>query len=187
MGTGFLPAIPRSKVIQSRLMHTVGTLISFAGLPGSGKSTIARLLARETGSVFLRVDEIETAIRMFEERQDIGPEGYHVAAALAASNLELGLDVIIDCVNPWTLTRDIFRAAAARAGATIVGVEILCSDAAEHRRRVESRTADVPGLALPDRQKVVSRDYVPWRDASLRIDTARIAPAAAVRKIRALM
>lgn len=168
-------------------MADVGTLISFAGLPGTGKSTIARLLARETGSVFLRVDEIETAIRMFEERLDIGPEGYHVAAALAASNLELGLDVLIDCVNPWTLTRDIFRAAAARAGAAIVGVEILCSDAAEHRRRVESRKAEVPGLALPDWEKVVSRDYTPWHDAHLRIDTARVAAETAVGEIRAVV
>lgn len=160
-------------------MPAAGALIAIAGLPGTGKSTIARILSRQTGAVFLRIDEIETAIRMFEERHEIGPEGYHVAAALAASNLELGHDVIVECVNPWTLTRDIFRAAARRAGAPMVGVEMVCSDVAEHRRRVESRIADVPGLVLPDWEKVAARDYSPWLDADLRIDTVLTPPEVA--------
>ncbi len=38
-------------------------LIVFAGLPASGKSTIARALAQELGAVWLRIDSIEQAIR----------------------------------------------------------------------------------------------------------------------------
>jgi predicted kinase len=34
-------------------------LIVFAGLPGSGKSSIARELAREIGAIWLRIDSIE--------------------------------------------------------------------------------------------------------------------------------
>lgn len=152
----------------------MATLVSFAGLPGTGKSTIARALSARIGAVFLRIDEIETAMRIADPEREIGPEGYHVAAALAASNLAIGHDAIVDCVNPWPLTRDIFAAAARRAGARHFGVELCCSDSEEHRARVEGREVDVPGLVKPDWAKVLARDYVAWLDADLRLDTAHI-------------
>ncbi len=40
-----------------------GRLIEFGGLPGTGKSTLAGWLAGETGAVWLRIDEIENAMR----------------------------------------------------------------------------------------------------------------------------
>lgn len=69
----------------------------------------------------------------------------------------------------------------------MVGVELVCSDLAEHRRRVESRTADVPGLVLPNWEKVVARDYSPWLDADLRMDTARTPPDVSAGRIRDLL
>ena len=150
-------------------MHT---LISFAGLPGVGKTTIAQQLARQQGIPYLRVDEIEGVLMADAPGQDIGPQGYQIAAALAASNLTLGLSAIVDCVNPWQLTRDIFIEAARTAGSAFFGVELYCSDETEHRQRVETRQADIPGKSLPDWQKVMARDYHPWTGADLRIDTA---------------
>jgi predicted kinase len=38
-------------------------LIIFGGLPGTGKTTIARALAHQIGAVHLRIDSIEQAIR----------------------------------------------------------------------------------------------------------------------------
>jgi predicted kinase len=37
-------------------------LIIFGGLPGTGKTTIARELARQLGAVHVRIDSIEEAI-----------------------------------------------------------------------------------------------------------------------------
>ena len=49
-------------------------LIIFSGLPGSGKSTIARALARRLRAVYLRIDTIEQAIRAAEQADnEMGP------------------------------------------------------------------------------------------------------------------
>jgi predicted kinase len=82
-----------------------------------------------------------------------------IAYAVAADNLRLGRTVIADCVNPWSLTRSAWRSVAERAGVAVLDVEIVCSDAAEHRRRVEARQPDIAGHTLPIWQDVVARDY----------------------------
>jgi predicted kinase len=38
-------------------------LVVFAGLPGTGKSSIARKLAGKTGAIWLQIDSIEQANR----------------------------------------------------------------------------------------------------------------------------
>ncbi|MEP3113691.1 AAA family ATPase [Nisaea sp.] len=161
-------------------MHT---LISFAGLPGVGKTTVARHFARQQGILYLRVDEIEGVLMIDDPERDIGPAGYQIAAALAVTNLSLGLSSVIDCVNPWQLTRDIFQDAARKAKSAFFGIELYCSNQTEHRRRVETRHADIPGKALPDWQKVMARDYHPWTDADIRIDTAKLSAEQAAHEI----
>ena len=159
-------------------------LIVFAGLPGTGKSTLAAALARDMAAVYLRVDTIEQAIRDAGWAGDIGPAGYLVGYALARSNLRLGRPVVADSVNPVAPTRDAWRAVAVQAGAAMAEIEIVCSDPAEHRRRVESRVVDVPGLALPSWQEVVEREYAPFDRDRLVLDTARLPPPAALAQIR---
>ena len=154
-------------------------LIALSGLPGVGKTAIARELARATGAVHLRIDSIEQALRA--TGVPVEEEGYAVAHAVAADNLALGLTVVADCVNPWPLTREAWRAVARRAGVRVVEVELVCSDVQEHRRRVESREADIPGHELPTWKDVVERDYRPWTSARLVIDTSRTSVAESVR------
>src|SRR5262245_60760138 len=128
-------------------------LMVLSGLPGVGKTAIARQLARVTGAVHLRIDSIEQALRVAGWR--VEGEGYGVAYVVAEDNLLLGRTVIADCVNPWPLTRDAWRAVAARSGVRVLDIEIICTDQDEHRRRVESRVADIGGHALPTWQEVV--------------------------------
>jgi predicted kinase len=163
----------------------MATLIVFSGLPASGKSSIARLLAQEIGAVWLRIDSIEQAIR--ELPGTVDDAGYRAAYAVAEDNLRLGRDVVGDSVNPWMLTRNAWREAGLRAGARVVEVETVCGDRYEHRRRVESRESDVPGLTLPDWEAVIGRDYHDWDRARLIIDTCVMSVAAAVQSIRAAL
>lgn len=145
-------------------------LVVFSGLPGTGKSAIARELARRLGAVWLRIDTIETAIAGADT--PIADEGYRAAHGVAADNLRLGLDVVGDSVNPWMETRDAWRDAGRAAGAEVIEVEVTCSDQAEHRRRVETRDADVPGLTPPTWRDVIDRDYRPWTRDRIIVDTA---------------
>jgi predicted kinase len=147
-------------------------LISLSGLPGTGKTTIAREVARHLGAVYLRIDSIEHAMR--DAGWQVEAEGYGVAYAVAVDNLRLGHVVVADCVNPWPLTRNGWRTAADRAGVRTQEVEIVCSDAREHRRRVETRAADIAGHTLPTWQDVVDRDYRGWNRERTVVDTARL-------------
>jgi predicted kinase len=155
-------------------------LIVFGGLPGVGKTTIARELARTIGAVFVRIDSIEFALRQSGRVPGAMEDaGYRVAYAIAEDNLSAGRVVVADCVNPIGLTREAWRAVAQRAGTGIVEVEVVCSDPVEHRRRVETRPSEYPGWTLTW-QQVVDREYHPWDRDHIVLDTARTPPAAHV-------
>jgi predicted kinase len=163
-------------------------LISFAGLPGVGKSTLARALATATGAVFLHIDAIEQAIvdsGLIAGQVD--DAGYRVAYVVAETNLRLGHTVIADCVNDCRPSRDAWRDAAMRAGAPCLEVEVVCSNEAEHRRRVEGRPSDVAGLVKPTWAQVQDRAYEPWDPAPLVVDTARETAGASLARIRSAM
>jgi predicted kinase len=149
------------------------TLIAFAGLPGTGKTTVARELARQLGAVYLRIDTIEQALRSSRTfKGELEDEGYRVANGLAEENLRQGLDVVADSVNPLNLTRDAWVAVATRTNATLLEVELICTDQTQHRHRVETRKADIAGHKLPTWNEVVTREYQPWTREHLVIDTA---------------
>jgi predicted kinase len=142
-------------------------LIILGGLPAVGKTAVALELSRQIGTLHIRIDSIEQAMRASGAIQ--GPledAGYRVGYAVDADNLRLGLNVVADCVNPLNITRE------AWAAVDVVNVEIVCSNVPEHRRRVETRVADIPGLSLPTWDEVLARDYQPWVSRHILIDTA---------------
>ena len=148
-------------------------LIIFNGLPGSGKSTVAKLLSQKINAVYLRVDTVEQAIRsVSEQNKKIGPEGYFVLYELARENLQLGATVVTDSVNDINLIRNTFRDIAISLNVPFLEVEILCSDKTQHRYRVENRILDIPGLTPPDWKQVQRRNYEPWEREHLQLDTS---------------
>jgi predicted kinase len=147
-------------------------LIAFSGLPGTGKTSIARELARRLRATYLRVDTVEQALRSCETLDEVWAEGYETIYRLAEDNLHLGLTVIADSVNPIDITRDAWAEVAREANVRLINVEVICSDESEHRRRVETRTSDIPDLVLPTWDKVTNREYHPWPQPRIVIDTA---------------
>lgn len=146
-------------------------LYIFSGLPATGKSTLASLLALHKNAVFLRIDTIEQGMRDLYG-VSIEYEGYKLAHRIASENLQTGISVVCDSCNPLELTRRDWEAVATSANARFVNIETICSDEAVHQHRVETRESTVKNLVLPAWPEVLNREYHSWTQPRIVIDTA---------------
>jgi predicted kinase len=159
-------------------------LIVLGGLPGVGKTSIARVFSKAAAAVHVRIDSIEEAIRQSGVTGvSLDDAGYRAAYAVAEDNLRLGHVVVADSVNPLPITRAAWLDVARRAGTPVIEVEIRCSDRAEHQRRVEQRLT-VGEHCGPVWPEVLQRDYRAWPTAALVIDTANATVDEAVTTLR---
>jgi predicted kinase len=160
-----------------------GVLVVIGGLPGVGKTTVARRLARRLGAAHVRVDAFEAALvrtGLVADQGDIRGEGYELALAAADTCLAAGTAVVADAVFPIALTRTPWTALARRYDVPLVWVRLVCGDPAEHRRRVEQRAADLPGHRVPSWAQVLARETDAWTEPHAVVDTASGDPVAAV-------
>ena len=139
-------------------------LYIFSGLPGVGKSTIARMLTLKTKAFYLRIDSIEQSLKENGINQ-IDDKGYVIAYKIALDNLRLGLDVVADSVNPIKITRNAWHEVAKQANTSFCDIEVICSDSKVHKKRVETRQTDIVGLKLPNWNDVVNREYEDWGES----------------------
>lgn len=166
----------------------MAVLVSFSGLPGVGKTTIAKKLALLTDSTHLRVDSVKAALK--RSTLQIHPAedaGYLAIASIALDNLLLGNDVIADTVNPTAMTRKLWTDTASRGKSALVNVEVICESKDLHRHRIESRKSDVEGLVVPNWQKVTGRNFEEWQEDRLVADTSVSSPDECASKIMAEM
>ena len=138
-----------------------------SGLPGSGKSTIAEDIANQLRLPIFSVDPIESSIiksgikRSFET----GLAAYLVAEALADEQLDLGLSVIIDAVNPVQEARDMWQNLSHKHNAKLIIIECVL-DRDLHKQRIESRVRNIHGIAEVTWSDVEDRrnEYLAWRE-----------------------
>jgi predicted kinase len=150
-------------------------LIVVAGLPGSGKSTLAADLGRALNCAALGVDQAEAAMW----RAGVSPSApthhaaYLVVAALAAEQLALGHDVIVDAVNGPEPARAQWRGLAGQLDAGLKFIVVECGDDRIYRDRLEHRSRNIEGLPEPTWEGVLRRraDFPPWTDERLTIDS----------------
>ena len=146
-----------------------------AGLPGSGKSSIAEALCEQLPALILSIDPIEAALRRSGlDKRQIGRAGYVVAESLAIENLRRGHSVIIDAVNPVHQAREMWCQVAGKLSVPLTFIEVICSDEVLHRQRIEARVRGIAGLTEVSWAQVQARmqEYEPWMHPRVTLDTA---------------
>jgi predicted kinase len=129
----------------------MATLHLMCGLPGSGKTTLAKQLEQEHNAVRLSPDEWMAQIvgDGYDESRRAGVEA--VQWKLAQRLLSFDIDVILEN-GFWTRAeRDLYRVGAKTAGATVrLHYQDVTAD--ELKRRLRERNEDVPEDAfyIPD-------------------------------------
>lgn len=146
-----------------------------AGLPGAGKSALADALGRRTGWPVLSVDPVEAALlgAGIGTDQPTGLAAYNVIDALTEHLLRLGQTVVVDAVNAAAEARAQWVDLAERTAVPLHFVEVICSDADLHRRRLEGRQRSMGDLPEPRWDTLDQRraQLASWSGARFVIDS----------------
>jgi len=153
------------------MKNTKPVLYIFSGLPGVGKSTLAKNIAKILNAVYIRIDTIEQGLRDLC-KVDVQGEGYRLAYKIVQDNLRVGNDVVADQCNPINLTRNEWVEVAVKNDCCYANIEIICSDKSEHRKRVENRVIEIENMTLPTWEEVIERKFDDWGEEHIIIDTA---------------
>ncbi len=152
----------------------MGLLVVTSGLPGVGKTAMARELARRCSLFHIELDHLEAALfRQGFSGEQLGWVGYEMITALAADNLAIGHSVLLDSVGWTTAVRQRWAELAAEQHAEFRPIEVICSDRQVHRERLERRRRDLEGFpetSWDDVQDARER-YEPWAADRLMLDT----------------
>lgn len=142
-------------------------LVVMAGLPGSGKSTIAEVVGNRLGVPVVSVDPIEAAILRagIGDDQPTGLAAYLVAETLADSVLASGRGIIVDAVNAVNPAREQWVALAERQSMSVRFIETVCSDPELHRTRLETRGRH-SAVAPDSASHAVEQSTDEWEDWS---------------------
>ena len=130
---------------------TGARLLLTCGLPGAGKTTLARQLAADRGAVRLTQDEWLWALGSTPWDEPTREKLDRELCRLAHEILRLGLSVVLD-FGLWTrIERDEMRAMARGLG---VGVELHYVEAPtdERWRRIAARNSEPPWDRYPIRR-----------------------------------
>ena len=102
-----------------------------------------------------------------------GIAAYEIARTLAAEQLKLGISVIIDAVNPVEPARNMWRTLAEQYSTQLIIIEVICSDVATHKQRIENRKREIAGMPEVTWSRVEERraEYQPWQDEHLELDS----------------
>jgi uncharacterized protein len=203
-------AFERDLALAERLAaprHRPPRLVLTSGLSGSGKSTLAAALLETLGAVRIRsdverkrlfgmapTDRADAALTQRLYGADATRRTFDRLAALAATLLAAGLDVVVDATFGRRPDRDRFRALAATRGASFTLVECTAPEAVLRRRLAQRQQAghdasdadgDVLSLQLAQRAPLHAEEEAETVDTDLPPGGLQAVAQALVRRWRA--
>lgn len=148
-----------------------------SGLPGTGKTAVARAVADRLGAVHLSIDPVEDAMlgAGVAKGWTTGVAAYEVVRVMAQDNLVRGLTVVVDAVNDSEAARETWRRASAQAAVTLRFVLLRLDNRVEHQRRLEGRERGMDYVGEPtwDLVRARAEAYEPWMGQCEEIDASR--------------
>ena len=145
-------------------------LLQMAGMPGSGKSALARLIGRSAIAVVLDKDVLKTAALETGADEKLASDiAYDTFFALAGHLLGQGWTVVLDSPSFWETIPQRGSKIATERHIPYFFIECYCDDDLELARRLRERTrlASQPGVEVLDERM----ETVTPPDAHLRVDT----------------
>ena len=141
-------------------------VLVFAGLPGTGKSTLAERMAEELTCPAFAMDWLLGSMvpsRVFDgvDEARVRTAARGLMAGLMSRQLILGQSAILDCVID-DKTAEALRERCKELGGRFHVFECICSDVSAHEKRVSGRVRGIPGWHEIDWQHVLRmRDAYP--------------------------
>lgn len=128
---------------ETAAVHTGSTFIVMRGYPGTGKSTIARLLAAALHAPLIDRDIIrQMAVDLLGDLPQVGHFSYELLFALAREQLRLGLSVVVDTPLTYRTTYEQCVDLAQAFNVPMLVVHCQCPPNVQ-KRRLEGRKGKV--------------------------------------------
>ncbi|MEO8610835.1 MAG: ATP-binding protein [Chloroflexota bacterium] len=149
------------------------TLILFTGMPGSGKTTLARMVARRLNVPVFAKDRVQRVLRDHHLAPEHSGDGYFIILDIADELLSLGLSVILDATFPLDHFRMVASEIAARHKSKFSALYCYCSDETVWKERMTDRVHYVPGwkpVGWSDVERM-KEYYQSWNNNALFLDS----------------
>jgi predicted kinase len=156
-------------------------LLQMTGEPGTGKSTLAKAIGRETGALVLDKDIIKS--RILDGDGEMGLDGLLASIAaplhhalmfdLARTVLEQGFSLVLDGAAFYPIIRSRGRTVAEACGAGYFIIDCYCPDLGILQARIDSKSLLSSQPRIASLGAYERPGTAPLTEPHLRIDTRR--------------